>query len=72
MLRAFTAACTPDFFSYLTKIEEFAYRGQLDASRPGNGVPVTGGDLRSAIDAILNDSRIQAKQSQHRLQHQMA
>jgi peroxiredoxin len=50
--RAFGAACTPDLFLYDAK-RELAYRGQLDASRPGNGVPVTVEDLRAAIDAVL-------------------
>jgi hypothetical protein len=50
--KAFGAACTPDFFLYDAD-RRLAYRGQLDASRPGNGVPVTGQDLRAAIDAVL-------------------
>lgn len=50
--KAYTAACTPDFFLFDDK-RRLAYRGQLDASRPGNGVPVTGADLRAAIDALL-------------------
>ncbi len=52
MARAFGAACTPDFFLYDAG-RRLAYRGQLDGSRPGNGVPVTGEDLRAAIDAVL-------------------
>lgn len=59
--RAFTAACTPDFFLF-DKNRRLAYRGQLDSSRPGNKIPVTGGDLRSAIEALLNDGRVDAKQ----------
>ena len=51
--KAFTAACTPDFFLYDEK-RKLVYRGQLDDSRPGNGKPVTGKDLRAAIDAVLN------------------
>jgi len=46
------ATCTPDFFLY-DKSQKLVYRGQLDDSRPGNGVPVTGRDLRSALDAVL-------------------
>ncbi len=46
------AACTPDFFLF-DKDQKLAYRGQLDASRPGNGIPVTGEDLRRALDAVL-------------------
>ena len=48
----FKAACTPDFFLYDAG-GKLAYRGQLDDSRPGNGIPVTGRDLRAALDAIL-------------------
>ncbi len=50
----FTAACTPDFFLF-NQQRKLVYRGQLDDSRPGNSVPVTGRDLRAAIDAVLND-----------------
>ena len=49
---AYHAACTPDFFLH-DKDLRLVYRGQLDASRPGNDVPVTGGDLGRAIDALL-------------------
>src|SRR5262249_45356638 len=52
--KAYTAACTPDFFLF-NKDRELVYRGQLDDSRPGNGKPVTGRDLRAAIDAVLAD-----------------
>lgn len=48
--KAFTAACTPDFFLF-DHGRRLVYRGQLDDSRPGNGKPVTGKDLRAAIDA---------------------
>jgi thiol-disulfide isomerase/thioredoxin len=51
--KAYTAACTPDFFLYDAS-RGLAYRGQLDDSRPGNGKPVTGRDLRGAIDALLS------------------
>ncbi|MDR4493240.1 MAG: thioredoxin family protein [Nitrospirales bacterium] len=50
--RAFTAACTPDFFLF-DQDRRLVYRGQLDESRPGNGKPVTGKDLRSALDAVF-------------------
>ena len=50
--RAYRAACTPDFFLF-DGGRRLVYRGQLDASRPGNGLPVTGADLRAAVDAVL-------------------
>jgi peroxiredoxin len=50
--KAYTAACTPDFFLF-DKNQGLVYRGQLDGSRPGNNEPVTGQDLRAAIDAEL-------------------
>jgi peroxiredoxin len=50
--KAYKAACTPDFFLYNAD-QELVYRGQLDDSRPGNGLPVTGMDLRMAIDEVL-------------------
>ncbi|GAB4124813.1 MAG: thioredoxin family protein [Acidobacteriota bacterium] len=50
--RAFQAACTPDFYVFGPD-RKLVYRGQLDGSRPGNGVPVTGQDLRAALDAVL-------------------
>jgi hypothetical protein len=50
--RAYQAACTPDFFVF-DRDRALVYRGQLDASRPGNDIPVTGKDLRSALDAVL-------------------
>ena len=51
----FTAQCTPDFFLFGDNQELF-YRGQLDSSRPGNDIPVTGESLRSAIDSLLENS----------------
>lgn len=51
--RAFDAACTPDFFLY-DRSRSLVYRGQFDASRPGNDVPVSGADLRAACDAVLD------------------
>jgi peroxiredoxin len=50
--RAYRAACTPDFFLF-DRERKLAYRGQFDDSRPGNGIPVTGEDLRAALDAVL-------------------
>lgn len=50
--KAFTAACTPDFFLFDSD-RALAYRGQFDGARPNNGVPVTGGSLRAAIEALL-------------------
>jgi peroxiredoxin len=50
--RAYHAACTPDFFLFDAG-RRLVYRGQMDGSRPGNGVPVTGADLRDALDALL-------------------
>jgi peroxiredoxin len=50
--KAYHAACTPDFFLF-DRGRRLVYRGQLDASRPGNGIPVTGKDLRTALDAVL-------------------
>lgn len=49
---AYSAACTPDFFLFDGNLK-LVYRGQFDRSRPGNGIPVTGEDLRAAIDAVL-------------------
>ena len=50
--RAYHAACTPDFFLFDANFK-LVYRGEFDRSRPGNGVHVTGEDLRAAIDAAL-------------------
>jgi len=50
--KAYTAACTPDFFLFDAG-RALVYRGQLDESRPGNSKPVTGKDLRAALDAVL-------------------
>jgi thiol-disulfide isomerase/thioredoxin len=49
---AYHAACTPDFFLFNNQ-HQLVYRGQLDDSRPSNGLPVTGSDLRAALDALL-------------------
>jgi peroxiredoxin len=50
--KAYHAACTPDFYLFDAE-RRLVYRGQLDPSRPGGDVPVTGRDLRAAIDALL-------------------
>jgi thiol-disulfide isomerase/thioredoxin len=50
--KSYTAACTPDFFLF-DKRRRLVYRGQLDESRPGNNKPVTGRDLRAALEAVL-------------------
>jgi peroxiredoxin len=50
--RAYDAQCTPDFFLYDAE-GALVYRGQLDDSRPGNDIPVTGKDLRAALDALI-------------------
>lgn len=50
--RSYRAACTPDFFLF-DAARRLAYRGQFDDSRPGNGLPVTGRDIRVALEAIL-------------------
>ena len=50
--QAYHAACTPDFFLFDAN-QKLVYRGQLDSSRPDSGIPVTGEDLRAALDAVL-------------------
>ncbi|MFT5077034.1 MAG: peroxiredoxin [Polaribacter sp.] len=52
--KAYDAACTPDFYLFDSELK-LVYRGQLDTSRPGNGIPVNGSDLREAFDALLNN-----------------
>jgi peroxiredoxin len=59
--KAYRAACTPDFFLF-DEAQRLVYRGQLDGSRPGNGVPVTGEDLRAALDAVLSGKPVAAEQ----------
>ena len=59
--RAYSAACTPDFFLFDSN-RKLAYRGQLDDSRPGSGVPVNGADLRAAIDTVLADRAVPIEQ----------
>ena len=50
--KAYRAACTPDLYLF-DRLRRLVYRGQFDDSRPGNGIPVTGNDLREALDAVL-------------------
>jgi thiol-disulfide isomerase/thioredoxin len=59
--KAYTAACTPDFFLFDAD-KKLVYRGQLDDSRPSNGLPVTGADLRAALDAVLAHQPVSAQQ----------
>jgi peroxiredoxin len=59
--KAYTAACTPDFFLFDAN-RELVYRGQLDDSRPSNDKPVTGKDLRAALDAVLASKSVNPEQ----------
>ncbi len=59
--KAYTAACTPDFFLFDGQ-RKLVYRGQLDDSRPGNGKPLNGQDLRNALDAVLGNQLVSQEQ----------
>ena len=59
--KKYDAACTPDFYLF-DKDLNLVYRGQLDGSRPGNAVPVTGKDLRNALNALLSEKEIDPDQ----------
>jgi hypothetical protein len=59
--KSYDAACTPDFFLFNGELN-LVYAGQLDGSRPGNGIPVTGEDLRSAMDGLVNHTPISKNQ----------
>ncbi|PTX61433.1 peroxiredoxin [Kordia periserrulae] len=59
--KAYDAACTPDFYIFDGDLK-LIYRGQLDDSRPNNGIPVTGSDMRNALDALLNGEQLPAHQ----------
>jgi peroxiredoxin len=59
--KAYSAACTPDFFLF-DQSRKLVYRGQLDDSRPESEIPVTGKDLRAAIDAVLSDEAVNPDQ----------
>ncbi|WPR70067.1 thioredoxin family protein [Flavobacterium sp. NG2] len=59
--KAYQAACTPDFYLFDNQ-DRLVYRGQLDDSRPGNGIPISGSDLRGAIDSVLYNRAINPNQ----------
>lgn len=59
--KAYRAACTPDFFLFDAQ-RSLVYRGQFDDSRPGNRVPVTGSDLRAAVEAVLSGAPVPVEQ----------
>lgn len=59
--QAYHAACTPDFFLFDGE-RRLVYRGQMDGSRPGNDTPVTGVDLRAALDAVLEGRSVSEQQ----------
>ncbi|MGA9587491.1 MAG: thioredoxin family protein [Terracidiphilus sp.] len=59
--RAYKAACTPDLYLFDDAMK-LVYRGQFDGSRPGNGVPVTGKDLRAALDSELRGEKLSVDQ----------
>lgn len=59
--KAYHAACTPDFFLF-DRDARLVYRGQMDSSRPGSDIPVTGEDLRQALDAVLSDKSVSEDQ----------
>ncbi len=59
--KAYRAACTPDFYLFGSD-RRLVYRGQFDDSRPGNGVPVTGKDVRAALDAVLAGKSVPPQQ----------
>ena len=59
--KAFDAACTPDFYLFNAEMS-LVYRGQMDNSRPKNNIPVTGNDLRAALDALLTGTPIDSLQ----------
>lgn len=59
--KAYKAACTPDFYVF-DEAHKLVYRGQYDDSRPGNGIPVTGRDIRATLDAVLAGKPAPAQQ----------
>lgn len=59
--KAYDAACTPDFYLFNAGLK-LEYRGQFDDSRPGNNIPVTGKDLKNAIDAVINNRPVDSHQ----------
>ena len=69
--KAYHAACTPDFFLF-DRDHRLVYRGQFDDSRPKNGLPVTGSDLRAALDAVLAGASGSGRsETERRLQYQV-
>ncbi len=60
--KVYRAACTPDFYVF-DKAKSLVYRGQLDGSRPGSSTPVTGSDLRQALDAVLSGQPVSDQQT---------
>lgn len=59
--KAYDATCTPDFYIFDAK-DHLVYRGRLDDSRPNSGIPVSGSELRAALDAVLTGEEVSAKQ----------
>ena len=59
--KAFRAMCTPEFYVF-DREKRLAYRGQFDGARPGNDIPVTGADVRNALDALLDGREVDAHQ----------
>ncbi len=59
--KAYHAACTPEFYVF-DGTQKLVYRGQMDASRPGNNIPVTGVDLRNALNAVLSGKEVTGEQ----------
>jgi len=59
--KTYRATCTPDFFLF-DKQRQLVYRGQMDDSRPGNNIPVTGADLKAALDAVLEGKQVSEQQ----------
>lgn len=59
--KAYRAACTPEFYVF-DGTQKLVYRGQMDASRPGNNIAVTGMDLRRALDAVLSGKAVTGEQ----------
>jgi len=59
--KKYRAACTPDFFLFDGE-RKLVYRGQMDDSRPGNNIPITGSDLRAAINAVLTGNQVSKRQ----------
>ncbi len=59
--KAYDAACTPDFYLFDNQ-DQLVYRGQMDDSRPGNGIPLSGSDFRSAIDGVIYNRPINSVQ----------